>query len=213
MEKKRIHQTVLQPAKYLFLAVATLFSVLTAVIAIAMLMQTDRPHSKSLPKKVSYPEATEYIQTGNDVVVYIGRPSCQFCAIVSDALWSGFNTEIPIYYLSLEPYRQTSEYEKIKQEFGVAYIPAFLYFQNGQMTYSLNCPLDTSYYSVSGDEQRRLYNEMEQQIQKFLDGCMGKGTIVNEPLLEESGQPVHSSTTPPQNTASNFTEGESHEFP
>ena len=146
----------------------------------------------TIPQKVTYEEALNELKSEKEKVIFIGRPSCQFCAIVSDCLYSGFKTKQQIFYLSLEEYRNTPQYDSIKNTFSVEYIPAFLYVKNGKVIYTMNCPLDTSYFSVSSQRQKELYEDMKNKIQQFLNGCDGVGVVINEPLLSDSDNMIHS---------------------
>lgn len=137
-------------------------------------------------QKITIDSFRELKNSGNDFVLYIGRPSCRYCAIVSSYVYTMKNPPLPVYYISLEPFLGHEEYETIKRELDTVYLPCFKYISDREIQYNLNNPLDSSYYDLDGPERMKLYRQMQDKINAFLDGAAGQAPPINEsPASEE----------------------------
>lgn len=122
----------------------------------------------------------ELKNSGNDFVLYIGRPSCRYCAIVSSYVLTMKNPPLPVYYISLEPFLGHEDYETIKKELDTVYLPCFKYISDKEIRYNLNNPLDSSYYDLNGPERMKLYEQMKEKINAFLNGAAGQTPPIDE---------------------------------
>lgn len=134
---------------------------------------------------ISIEEYQKYMDHKSSFILVIERPSCRYCAIVTSAVHRIKDSSLPIYLMDLEPYWGTEQYDLIKSELQVNYLPSFKYIENGNIKYNMNSPLDPGYYESTGDQRRKLYNEMENKIQEFIAGAVGVGPVVNEALLQD----------------------------
>ncbi|XBX10682.1 hypothetical protein QMP26_41855 (plasmid) [Enterocloster clostridioformis] len=134
---------------------------------------------------ISIEDYHKYLNDKASFILVVERPSCRYCAIVTSAVHQIKNSSLPIYLMDLEPYWGTEEYDLIKSELQVNYLPTFKYIEDGNIKYNMNSPLDTGYYEAAGEQRSKLYHEMEDKIQKFMQGAAGKGPVVNEPLLQD----------------------------
>lgn len=144
-----------------------------------------RQESRNHVTTISVEEYNQYVNDKTSFILVVERPSCRYCAIVTSAVYQINDCELPIYLMDLEPYWETEEYDRIKNELQVSYLPSFKYVKNGNIVYNMNSPLDTGYYESSGKQRRKMYHEMEDKIHKFLAGATGKGPVVNEELLQD----------------------------
>lgn len=122
----------------------------------------------------------ELKNSGHDFVLYVGRPSCRYCAIVSSYILTMKSPPLPVYYISLEPFLECKDYEDIKKELDTVYLPCFKYVSGGEIRYNLNNPLDSSYYDLDGPERMKLYQQMQEKINAFLNGAAGQAPPMNE---------------------------------
>lgn len=124
---------------------------------------------------------------GSQFILLVGRPSCRYCAIISSAVLTMDCDALPIYYLSLEQYVNTEEYETVKAELEVTYLPAMKYIEDCTIRYNLNNPLDPGYFECDGPDRLILYGQMVDKINRFIDGAAGDGPVTHEtPISEES---------------------------
>ena len=93
--------------------------------------------------------------------------------------------KLPIYYLNLEQYINTSTYESIKAELEVTYLPAIKYVEHSVLKYNLNNPLNTDYFKYDGATRLTLYQQMLDKVNAFIDGACGDGPILNEVPVTE----------------------------
>lgn len=136
-------------------------------------------------KKIGIEEYHDLIEDKKEFILYIGRSSCRYCAIVSASLDKFVNQGIPIYSLELEQYYPSKEYDSIKDELGIVYVPSFKYINNGAAVYYMNSPLDDQYYE-SGSDRTQMRVEMESKILAFIHGALGTGEIVNEEIKKDT---------------------------
>ncbi len=125
-----------------------------------------------------------------DCIVLIGRASCSYCAIadlVMEELTNNIDTDIALYKLDLESYYKTPDYEDIKKELGISYVPTVLYIKNGNLTYAINSPVAGEYFDEDSDGAKReaIREEARDKISDFIDGCTGRGEVINEELRRE----------------------------
>ena len=131
---------------------------------------------------ISFEEYQKLSSDGEDFFILIARPSCKFCAIVDDYILMDLpDPGKPVYYLSLEPYRFTDEYEEIKSVLDIDFVPTFQYYEGGHMKYNLNCPLEDEYLTSKDNAVLTArHKEMEEKIQSFINGATGKGPVISE---------------------------------
>lgn len=167
MNKKRITVTAL-----LFL-----FVVFTNIAA----FRSGKASAQTLQKVqyVSYSELSDGENLSEKYILYIGRSSCRFCAVVSGSLHKFENRELPIYILDLEEYRGQKEYEEIKKKLKFEYMPCFKYYENGVEKYHMNNPLSETYFE-DGTNLTEIREQMYKKIAAFIDGACGTGEIINE---------------------------------
>lgn len=123
---------------------------------------------------------------GSQFILLVGRPSCRYCAIISSAVLTMDCDALPIYYLSLEQYINTEEYDTIKVELDVTYLPAMKYIEDCTIRYNLNNPLDSGYFECDGPDRLILYEQMVDKVIAFIDGAAGSGPVIHEiPISEE----------------------------
>ena len=141
------------------------------------------------PKVINYEDYLELTSAGEDFFILIARPSCKFCAIVDDYILMELPpTEKPVYYLNLESYRHSDEYEAIKKVLDIDYVPTFQYYQGGKMLYNLNNPLSQDYFSADDNETlNKIHHDMEAKIASFIAGAEGRGTVISEEIKRPSG--------------------------
>lgn len=140
---------------------------------------------------ISYSEYQEMVNNKDTFILYIGRASCPNCSITSSRLPYAVNREVTICKLELEPYYQTEEYEKIKDDLGISYVPAFKYIENGEIKYQMNSPLKDNYFTEDANRQF-LQSQIDTNIQSFIKGSLGYGPIIDEdPYSDEiNAQPI-----------------------
>jgi len=147
---------------------------------------------------INLDEYHRLVETKKSFVLYIGRASCKNCAITSLVLGNCLNDTLPIYHLELEKYHQSPEYDEIKAELKIVYVPSFKYIEFGNIKYHMNSPLNGSYFSEDSNKQTILL-ETEVKIKEFIDGATGTGPVINEevitnelkaePLIFRKGEP------------------------
>jgi len=142
-------------------------------------------------KKITIDEYHQMINDKESFVVYIGRASCKFCSITSASLDEVADEALPVYDLELEPYYQTPQYDEIKEEFGIYYVPSFKYIEKGELKYHMNPPLNSNYY-IEGSDRAAMRKEMIEKIQSFIRGAAGTGPVVDEEVMtdELNAEPV-----------------------
>lgn len=124
---------------------------------------------------------------GSQFILLVGRPSCRYCAIISSAVLTMDCYSLPIYYLSLEQYVNTEEYDTIKAELEVTYLPVMKYIEDCTIRYNLNNPLDSGYFECDGPARLILYEQMVDDINAFIDGAAGDGPVIHETPISEDG--------------------------
>lgn len=161
----------------------TMLKILFFFIFILILFYPNKPKTNKTEKLnyVNYEELKDTLQNKDSFILYIGRPSCKICAIVSNSLHKFIDNKLPIYILDMEPYRDTDQYETIKKELNFYFMPNFKYYEYGEQLYHMNSPLDDSYFSESAPRMD-LKESMEIKIQQFIDGAAGTGQVINEPV-------------------------------
>lgn len=134
-------------------------------------------------REITLAEYRNQKDSGSSFTLIVERPSCRYCAVVTSAIYK--NTyDVPVYLLNLEPYLDTPEYERVKEELEVTYLPAFKYITNGEIRYNMNNPLESGYYEAAGTERQDLYRKMQDKIEAFFFGLSGNGPVINEALLD-----------------------------
>lgn len=137
-------------------------------------------------QEISYEELHKLMADGAPFILFVGRPSCRYCAVVASAVLTMDCEKLPIFYFSLEQFINTRQYESIKDELEITYLPSFKYIKNGAITYNLNNPLDYDYFEHDGAERLYLYNQMMNKVNNFINGAFGNGPVIDEPLITES---------------------------
>lgn len=134
-------------------------------------------------REITMDEYKKQKDSGSDFVLIVERPSCRYCAVVTSAIYQ--NTyDIPVYLLNLEPYLDTPEYDRVKAELEVTYLPGFKYVTGGKIQYNMNNPLESGYYEATGMERQNLYWKMQDKIKAFFAGLYGNSPVINETLLD-----------------------------
>jgi predicted bacteriocin transport accessory protein len=159
---------------------------LTSMCLLIMLLSSYLIGKKSVTipptvEKIGIEEYRDLIASKKEFILYIGRSSCHYCAIVSASLDNFVDQGIPIYSLELEQYYPSKEYDSIKAELGIVYVPSFRYIKNGDAVYNMNSPLNDQYYE-SGSNRTQMRVEMESKILAFIRGALGTGEVVNEKI-------------------------------
>lgn len=135
-------------------------------------------------KKIGIEDYHELIEDKEDFILYIGRSSCSYCAIVSASLDKFVDEGVPIYSFELEQYYQSEMYNAIKDELDIVYVPGFKYIKDGVIVYNMNSPLNDQYYE-SGSDRTQMREEMESKILAFIHGILGTGEVINEKVKTE----------------------------
>lgn len=131
---------------------------------------------------ISYITAEEFHQMRDakaSFVLYVGRSSCQYCAITFSILSTLTDLPVDIKVLDLEPYYGTEQYQLIKDELGISYVPAFFYFDNAQPKYFMNSPVSDTYFNSDKNRDSEL-NKVREKIIGFIDGAAGLSLPINE---------------------------------
>lgn len=130
---------------------------------------------------ITYDDLASVIEEEDLFVLYIGRSSCHFCAVVDGSLHKFLTYNVPIYVLNLEDYKDDNEtYEQIKTDLGFWYMPCFKAYKNGTEIAHMNSPLSDHYYDDDVTDHQELRKEMEEKIDAFFCGITGEGELVNE---------------------------------
>lgn len=164
--------------------------ILASVCLVVMLLSSYVVGKKSVTmpptvNKIGIDEYHDLIAGKKEFILYIGRSSCHYCAIVSASLDKFADQGLPIYSLELERYYPSKEYDSIKEELGIVYVPSFKYIKNGATVYNLNSPLNDQYFE-SGSNRAQMRAEMESKISSFIHGALGTGEVVNEKIKTDT---------------------------
>lgn len=138
---------------------------------------------QEIPRSIQEITIDDYYKmkdNGISFALYIERPSCRYCAVVSSYTLTMKNLPLPVYYISLEPFWESDDYETVKKELETTYLPCFKYISHGEIQYNLNSPLDSSYYNLDGPGRMELYRQMQDRIDAFLNGAAGQGPVIDE---------------------------------
>lgn len=132
--------------------------------------------------EIDIDEYRKLMESGAKGIFVYSRSSCKYCAIVTSELSKFADGRLPIYFLNLEKYYLTEDYESIKKELDFDYVPTFRYIEDGKMVYNLNSPLDGTYFDATGEERQEIYSGMFDKVNAFIDGAAGLGSVVNEEI-------------------------------
>lgn len=147
-------------------------------------------------QEITIEDYRELIAGRNEFFLYVGRPSCRYCAVVSSYVLTMESPPLPVYFISLEPFWGCDDYEAIKSELETTYLPCFKYVSEGQIRYSLNSPLDTAYFDLDGPGRMELYARMKEKINAFFNGSIGLGPVIDEtPPVTETVHALPENTT------------------
>lgn len=129
---------------------------------------------------IDYEEYKALIKEKKDFVLYIGRPSCKICAIVTSSVHKFAEyMEEDIYVFNLEEVRGTALYTEMKDTVGFYYVPCFKAYKDGVEIAHLNNPLKIEYFEEDAD-RITLLREMEERVYAFIDGALGNGPLITE---------------------------------
>lgn len=122
-------------------------------------------------------------------IIYVGRAACPYCGLVTDYMRSVTDLQIPVYYVSLEPYYNSPYYDDYKDELEIDYVPTFIYFKDGEPQYYMDSPVPAGYFDESGEDRVNGYHEMVSTISSFIQGCIdGEPTSVNNIKVWKRGE-------------------------
>lgn len=166
------------------LVVLTLFSVIA--VGVSSINHIDKiTFHEETPTSVTdigRDEFDKLIAEKKTFIVMLGRVSCKQCAIVDYVYKDMKGEKVKLYFLDLERYYGSDEYDAIKDEVGINYVPTFFYYEDGVQKYCMNNPLPDGYYDEDQDAEGRRYlrNKTAENISDFIKGATGDGEVVNE---------------------------------
>lgn len=116
---------------------------------------------------MTYEELKEKQNNKETFVVYIGRQTCPYCAILTPVLEEKkefVSSEVSFYYFNVINYKQAildevegaqERWDSLKEEVGFTYIPCILYYKDGKLENGFYSFLGKD-YSQCEDEQKKV---------------------------------------------------------
>ena len=167
-----------------------LLSVALLLESMAIFRLSSAENNEAITKETSETKIETIDRTGFDelcakkqsFIVMFGRVSCKQCAVVEYVLDNIKDSPIPIYKFDMEKCYGTDEYDAIKNEVGINYVPTLFYYEDGEQKYCKNNPLPDGYYDSEQTAEGRhaLRVTTRENIEAFINGAIGKGEVINE---------------------------------